>query len=81
MHIYIKLYMILYGCVLWHVNSYKLFNAKSCLYIYLKYTGFGLFGFYGISTLLGRFMPNPVYTYILNIYEFVCLDFMAYQPL
>ena len=28
---------------------------------------FGLFGFYGISTIEGYLMPNPLYTYILNI--------------
>ena len=28
---------------------------------------FGLVWFYGISTIVGHFMPNPVYTYILNI--------------
>ena len=26
-------------------------------------------------------MPNPLYTYILNIYDLVWLGFMAYQPL
>ena len=26
-------------------------------------------------------MPNPFYTYILNIYDLVWLAFMAYQPL
>ena len=26
-------------------------------------------------------MPNPFYTYILNIYDLVGLAFMAYQPL
>ena len=26
-------------------------------------------------------MPNPFYTYILNIFNLVCLGFMAYQPL
>ena len=26
-------------------------------------------------------MPNPLYTYILNIYDLVWLAFMAYQPL
>ena len=25
-------------------------------------------------------MPNPLYTYILNIYDLVWLGFMAYQP-
>ena len=27
----------------------------------------GLVGFYGISTLVGYLMPNPLYTYILDI--------------
>ena len=26
-------------------------------------------GFYGISTLIGDLMPNPQYTYIVNIYD------------
>ena len=25
-------------------------------------------------------MPNPLYTYILNIYDLVGFGFMAYQP-
>ena len=38
-------------------------------------------GFYGISTIVGYLMPNPLYTYILDIYDLVWLGFMAYQPL
>ena len=57
----------IHGLVLWHINHCRLFNAKSSLYIYMKYTGFSLVEFYGISTIVGYFMPNPVYTYILNI--------------
>ena len=30
---------------------------------------------------VGYLMPNPLYTYILNIYDLVWLVFMAYQPL
>ena len=30
---------------------------------------------------VGYLMPNPRYTYILNIYDLVWLGFMAYQPL
>ena len=41
----------------------------------------GLVGFYGISTIIGYLMPNPLYTYILDIYDLVWLGFMAYQPL
>ena len=35
----------------------------------------------GISTIVGYLMPNPLYTYTLNIYDLVWLGFMAYQPL
>ena len=30
-------YIILSGWVLWHINPCKLFNAKSFLYVYIKY--------------------------------------------
>ena len=57
--------------VLWfvfgHINHCRSFNAKSFLYIYIKYIGFGLLISYGISTIVGHLMPNPFYTYILNI--------------
>ena len=36
---------------------------------------------YGISTLGGDLIPNPIYTYILDLYDLVWLGFMAYQPL
>ena len=49
------------------MNHCKLFNAKSFLYIDIKYIGFGLVGFYGISTIVGYLVPNSLYTYILNI--------------
>ena len=65
--------------VLWHINRCRLFNAKSSLYI--KYIEFGLVGFYGLSTIVGYLKPNPLYTYILDIYDFVWLGFMAYQPM
>ena len=66
LYIYIR-HMICFGCILWHINYWRLSNAKSALYIYIKYIGFGLVGFYGISTIGGYLMPNPLYTYILNI--------------
>ena len=69
------------GWVLWHINNCRLFNAKSSLYIYIKYIWFGWVGFNGISTIVGYLMPNPLYKYILNIYDLVGLGFMAYQPL
>ena len=73
--------MIVLVWVLWHINHCWLFDAKSSLYIYIKYIGFGLVGFYGILTFVGYLMPNPLYTYILNIYDLAWLGFMAYHPL
>ena len=61
------IYMVWFGLVLWHINQYRLFNAKSCLFIYIKYIGFSLVWFYGISIIVDYSMPIPVYTYILNI--------------
>ena len=34
-----------------------------------------------ISTIVGYLIPDPLYKYILNIYDLVWLGFMAYQPL
>ena len=31
---------IRFGLVLWHINHCRLFNTKSCLYIYIKYIWF-----------------------------------------
>ena len=53
-----------FGLVLWHINYCRLFNAKSSLYIYIKYTSFGLVWLYGISTIVGYLMLNLLYTYI-----------------
>ena len=36
---------------------------------------------FGITTILGYLMPKTFYTHILNIYDFLWLGFMAYQPL
>ena len=35
----------------------------------LSFVWFGLVGFYGISTIVGYLMPNPVYRCIVNIYD------------
>ena len=65
LYIYIhKKYKIWFGWVLWHINHCRLFNAKSSLYIYIKYIRFGLVRFYGISIIAGYLMPNPLYIYI-----------------
>ena len=50
------------------------------IYIYI-YIWFGWVGCYGLSTIVGYLMPNPLYTYILDIYDLVWLGFTAYQPL
>ena len=50
-------------------NHGRLSNAEFGLYIYIKYVWFGFVGFYGISTIVDYFMPNPFYTNILNIYD------------
>ena len=68
-----------YGLVLWHINHCRLFTAKSSLYIYIKYIGFGWVGFYGIPTIVGYLMPNPPYTYILNIYDLVWLGWVLWH--
>ena len=43
--------------------NYIYFQIYTALMIYL-----GLFRFYGISTIAGYLMPNPVSTYILDLY-------------
>ena len=52
------------GLVLWHINYCWLFNVKSSLYIYIKYTECGLVWFYGISAIVGYLISNPLYIYI-----------------
>ena len=69
--------MIWSSWVLWRINHCRLFNAKSSLYIYIKYIGFCLVGFYGTTTIVGNLMPNLLYTYILNVYDLVGFGFMA----
>ena len=63
-----------FGWLLWHINHYRLFNAKSSLYIYIKYIGLCLVGFYVISTIVGYLMPNPLYTSVLDICDLVWFD-------
>ncbi len=63
-----EIYMIWYGLILWHINHRSLFNTTFYLYIYMKYIWFGLVWFYGISTIVGYLMPNPLYIYIKYIW-------------
>ena len=39
---------------------------------------FGLFLYYSLSSIVGYSMPNPLYTYILDL---VIFSFIVYQPL
>ena len=43
--------------------------------VYLTEVWFGLVGFYGILTIVGYFMSNTLYTYILKIYDLVWFGF------
>ena len=54
------------------MNELLIFSHKKVFYHGL----FGLFGFYGISTIIGYLMPNPVHTYILNIYYIIHKHFL-----
>ena len=62
--------MIGFDWVLWHISPCTLFNAKSSLYIFIKYKSFSLVGFDGNSAIVCYLMPNRHYTYLLNIHEF-----------
>ena len=55
--------------------------ANIAEYCRLEQNCYGLIWFYGISNIMGYLMPNPPYTYILDIYDLFELCFMAYQPL
>ena len=63
---------------LWHINHCGLLNAKSFLYIYIKYIGIGLIRFYGILSIVGYLMPNSLYPHILNIYDLVGLGWVGF---
>ena len=58
-------------------------EKKRCTYLWtILYTIIDLVSFFkGLSTIVGYLMPDPVYTYILNIYDLVWMGFMPYQPL
>ena len=42
--------------------------------MYIMYIGLGWVCFYGISTIEGYLMLDPLYTYLLNIYDLVRLN-------
>ena len=55
--------MIWFGWILWHINHCRIFNAKFSLYIYIKYIGFALVGFYGISTTVDYLFNAKFYSH------------------
>ena len=70
-------YILLTGLISFTLNLYAKYE------IYVKFTALviGLVCFHGISTIVGYLMPNPLYTYILNIYYLLCFGGMAYRSL
>ena len=54
--IYLSIYQSIYLCIWIYVYIYTYIYIRSCLFV-----------FYGTSTLLGYLIPNPVYTYLLDI--------------
>ena len=55
-------------------SLHHLYNLDYCPHLgcqqdSLTTSGYRLVGFYGISTIVGYLMLNPVFTYISNIYD------------
>ena len=58
--------MIWLALVSWHINHCR-FLIQNPLYKYiLNVYDLVDFGFSCISTIVGYFMPNPIYTYVSN---------------
>ena len=60
------------------IDFHSRFEKKNHLRISV-FIWFGFVGFYGIPNIIGYLKPNPLYTYVLNIYDLAWLGFMAYQ--
>ena len=71
----------LYTWILAICMIYGLTTMPNPLNTYIRYIWFGLFEFYGISTIVGYFKPNPLQTYLSNIYDLEWLGSMACQLL
>ena len=73
------------GWILWHIKYCRLFNARSSLYIYIKYIGFGWVGVYGTSIIVGYLMPNPflyISTVLFQIIQFsISTQFSSLWPI
>ena len=73
--------LVWFGLVWWHINHHRLFNAKSSLYIYIKYIGFGLVLWHINHCRLFN-AKSFLYIYIKYIgFGLVWFGLMAYQPL
>ena len=60
----ICLWMTIYMYIYIYETHFKTpINKKSSCLVWLKFDG--------ISTIVGYLKPNPLYTYILNIYDLV----------
>ena len=59
------------GCIYLYMDNMPTLRASVFLKLLkLKCAYFlGLVWFYGISTRVGYLMPNPIYSYILDIYD------------
>ena len=64
-----------------HNVPFVFLSLSNCYFYTILYTADWLVVFYGISILVGYLMPNPIYTYILNVYDLVSLGFMTYLTL
>ena len=61
--------LVWFGWVLWHINHCRSFNAKSSLYIYIKYIWFGLVGFlWHINHCRSFNAKSSLYIYIKYIW-------------
>ena len=66
---YIYIYIYIYILKMFHKFWNKVATSEIFLVNFIVFLfSDGLIWFYGISTIVGHLMPNPLYTYILNIY-------------
>ena len=63
--------MIWFGLVLWHINYCRLFNAKSCLYVYVKIH-------FKIGRSTKRFVFFEFILFLHTCYVYVCFQLVAF---
>ena len=75
--LYIYVYIYYFAWLgLWHINCCRLFNAKSSLYIYIRYIIFDLVGFNGISNLGMLFNAHVLFIHICIRY-LICKNILS----